>query len=89
MELVPTCGMARSQAVVASYSKRGDTYADSPDKYREAYQKAEAGFDLTATNPSSVSVGEIVVIPTVPTQLPVQFTVSPATLLSAGGPGGE
>jgi hypothetical protein len=43
----------------------------------------------TATNTSSVSVGEIVVIPTVPTQLPVQFTVSPATLLSAGGPGGE
>lgn len=43
----------------------------------------------TITNTSSVSVGEIVVIPTVPTQLPVQFTVSPATLLSAGGPGGE
>ena len=43
----------------------------------------------TATNTSSVSVGEIVVIPTVPTPLPVQFTVSPATLLSAGGPGGE
>ena len=43
----------------------------------------------TATNTSSVSVGEIVVVPTVPPQLPVQFTVSPATLLSASGPGGE
>ena len=43
----------------------------------------------TATNTRRVSEGEIVVIPTVPTQLPVQFTVSPATLRSAGGPGGE
>ena len=38
----------------------------------------------TATGTSSVSVGEIVVVPTVPTQLPVQFTVSPATLISPG-----
>lgn len=37
----------------------------------------------TATNTSSVSVGEIVVVPTVPTELPVQFTVSPATIVSA------
>jgi hypothetical protein len=36
----------------------------------------------TATNTSSVSVGEIVVVPTVPTELPVQFTVSPATISS-------
>jgi len=43
----------------------------------------------SATNTSSVSVGEIVVIPTVPTQLPVQFTVSPATLTSTTGPGTE
>jgi len=34
----------------------------------------------TASNSSSVSIGEIVAIPTVPNQLPVQFTVSPATL---------
>ncbi len=36
----------------------------------------------TANNTSSVSVGEIVVVPTVPTELPVQFTVSPATIVS-------
>lgn len=39
----------------------------------------------TANNTSSIGAGEIVVIPTVPTQLPVQFTVSPATLVSAPG----
>jgi len=37
----------------------------------------------TATNTSSVGVGEIVVVPTVPTELPVQFTVSPSTIVSA------
>ncbi len=36
----------------------------------------------TANNTSSVSVGEIVVIPTVPSELPVQFTVSPATIVN-------
>lgn len=43
----------------------------------------------TATNTSSVSVGEIVVIPTVPKELPVAFTVSPALLVTPGGPGSE
>lgn len=37
----------------------------------------------TATNTSSVSVGEIVAVPTVPSELPVQFTVSPSTIVSA------
>jgi hypothetical protein len=36
----------------------------------------------TANNTSSVGVGEIVVIPTVPNELPVQFTVSPATIVN-------
>lgn len=36
----------------------------------------------TANNTSSVSVGEIIVIPTVPSELPVQFTVSPATIVN-------
>lgn len=36
----------------------------------------------TANNTSSVSVGEIVVVPTVPSELPVQFTVSPATIVN-------
>lgn len=43
----------------------------------------------TANNTSSVSVGEIVVIRTVPTQLPVQFTVSPATLVNRPASGSE
>lgn len=37
----------------------------------------------TANNTSSVSVGEIIVVPTVPSELPVQFTVSPATIVSS------
>lgn len=43
----------------------------------------------TATNLRRRGAGEIVAIPTLPNPLPVQFTVSPATLLSTGRPGGE
>jgi hypothetical protein len=51
-----------------------------------------------AGGPFTTAAGEIVAIPVVPTQLPVQFTVSPATIItpngnvvnpgSKGGPGG-
>lgn len=38
----------------------------------------------TPTSSSSVSTGEIVAVPVVPTELPVQYTVSPATIPTPG-----
>lgn len=66
--------LATNETASGDASSTGSTDATSPI----------SAFDgNTATNTSSVGVGEIVVVPTVPTELPVQFTVSPATIVSA------
>ncbi len=63
----------------------GQTSTESNNPDAAAGNAPISAFDgNTATNTSSVSVGEIVVIPTVPKDLPVSFTVSPAIIVTPG-----
>ncbi len=65
-------------------STAGTTTDDSSSTGSTDATSPISAFDgNTATNTSSVGVGEIVVVPTVSTELPVQFTVSPSTIVSA------
>jgi hypothetical protein len=91
--------MAKKTVYFEVREKQSLALGDGPKAAAEGSEKSPAAnsegspvtaFDgNTANNTSSVSVGEIVVVPTVPTQLPVKFTVSPATIVDNLAPGSQ